>query len=219
MSQPQQIKSPGKLNNEAQNWPQAEGSLRRKSEWLSTRITKETRKALENAAARNGLSLSQEIERRIAATFEDFRKDRDRFTSAFGYLLSQVALMLPMGGDFRTDRLKHEALVAAAVALLKRLEPKDPPILPAGVSPEDALRQAQEIGVTVAAVVWKQLGTMPPVPRGHEKSVPEGSWLYAYEQARRDLGVEFDEAGTVEWLKSSTANLAKALMEKGNKDE
>jgi hypothetical protein len=190
------------------------GDFAEKREWLSTRITKETRKALEGAAARGGRSLSQEIERRIVATFEeDYRKDKEPVSAALSYLLVQVAIMLPMSGDILSDLLKFEAFCAATVLLLERLKEyhklQMPSSLPPNTTPESVLLAYREAGTTIGEVVWKQLRTMPDAPRGHKDDIPRGSWLYAYPSARRDLRVEFDEAEADAWLTRIAADVAK----------
>jgi hypothetical protein len=151
---------------------------------------------LEEAAKRKGQSLSQEIEQRLAKSFE-VRKDKDPYVDALAYLIGQVALMLILPGDLKSNPFKHEAFRTAVLSLLERLTPPGPGTLPdiSNLPPElaDLAKEPRAVGALTAEIVWRQLRTMPSPPPG--MTVESGTWLYAYPNARRDLGVDFDVTG------------------------
>jgi len=74
--------------------PIPRGEFQNKSRVLSTRIREDTRKALEEAAAVSGRSLSQEIEYRIRRSFDNDRIISEKFGSRQNYALLRLLASL-----------------------------------------------------------------------------------------------------------------------------
>jgi hypothetical protein len=81
------------------------GEIKGKSEWFSTRITPETRAALEREAARNERSLSQESERRLRETLVGLGPDHiNSLTQLVRLVMQSVETVIganPSGDPFR----------------------------------------------------------------------------------------------------------------------
>jgi hypothetical protein len=96
------------------------GPFRGKNANLTTRIKSETRGALEAAARKSGLSLSQEAERRLDESFRRDVGDRPRHIAALAPLITLVAQRIESetGKDWHRDAFTREALRKGVDVLL-----------------------------------------------------------------------------------------------------
>jgi hypothetical protein len=179
------------------------GDFAGKAAWLSTRITPELRQNLNRAAQESGRSLSQEIERRLRASF-GIQRERNPSLRALFFLFAETARQMPFFSPFfrthelRSDPFTFHAFKFAVIALLERLAPpgqivlhwpEDMPELAREDMPEWA-SSPDEVGRLLARLVWFQLETVEPPPPDIAAKLPgDLSWGYAYAHARRDLGV------------------------------
>jgi TraY domain len=96
------------------------GPFKGKNANLTTRITTDTRAALERAAKRSGRSLSQEAERRLDESFRRDLAPRSQHLAALGPLIVMVAQRIESvtGKDWRLDSFTCEALREGIDAVL-----------------------------------------------------------------------------------------------------
>jgi hypothetical protein len=141
------------------------GEFRGKAATFTTRITTETRQALERAAEKNNRSLSQEVERRLSDSIQgDVSRDRQRHIRALG----EVFMLMVQGIERRTGhRWSDNAFTAESIRhglnlLISHFGPRDKPALPeklkhaaANLPPELALhyREPAQIGLSEAGAV------------------------------------------------------------------
>jgi hypothetical protein len=81
------------------------GEFRGKTETLTTRITPAVRSGLEREASRNGRSLSQEVEKRLAASLQEPRKE---WGPPHVWLLARLVAKLTRAIETRTQKGWHE---------------------------------------------------------------------------------------------------------------
>jgi hypothetical protein len=139
------------------------------TERFNIRCTPEIKDRLEIAAAKNGRSLSQEIQERLERTFnEDAENVRDSAMAGLLWMVERAAVQFVRGGKrslpgWRSDPAEFEGLKAAIGNILERLRPVGGPI---GVSdePNSPLNRAKY-------VEWLLFDTVPqPKPiRDHYK--------------------------------------------------
>src|SRR3546814_727442 len=109
-----------------------QGEYSNKLATLSTRITEDLRRALETAKTESGRSLSQEIEARLRASFENERAISDAFgdrqTYAVMRIIGGVLDALRNPGEDRPDWLDdpyaHDAMVGAVLNVLEVFRPR-----------------------------------------------------------------------------------------------
>jgi hypothetical protein len=167
---------------------------------FSFRMSQDLRRRLEAAASERkdgGISIAQEIERRLERSFEA-QQQTDPQLRAITYLLSQAAFFV--GEDWKTNRWLFEALQSATTLLLDKVKPggeATPPQhtreLIAQMAPnfgELETPRPEAWGRFVADLVWRMLTMTPRPPVGID--APSGSRLWAMPQARETLGVAFD---------------------------
>jgi hypothetical protein len=125
------------------------GIFRGKTEWFSTRITPETREALEREATTSGQPISQVAERLLVLGLEAKRwRDHYKPLRALCFVIERTALAASSGryldptdpiwkrdrwhamaaedffNDWRTDPFRYRAFRLAVASLLSALEPK-----------------------------------------------------------------------------------------------
>ena len=171
---------------------------------LSIRIPDGLREKLDDACARSGRSLTQEVTRRLTDSFA-INVEPDPFLRAAQYLIGQAAAFT---GKEWEDPWMFQAFRAAVSFILESLAPKGELVPPETVKqfgakmgvPSDKLENMTPEGhaLIISTSILTLLRTMPDPPLG--MSFPSGYWPYAMPQARKDLGVPFDEAGSVENL-------------------
>jgi TraY domain len=175
------------------------GEIAGKAAWLSTRITPELRRQLDDAAEKSGRSLSQEVERRLRDSFWS-KREQDPFLRALFFLFGQIAKGMPFWPrrEVRSDAFAFQAFKVAVTTLLDWLAPPGEITTPEWseiIWPEDfkePARSPEGLGRYLAGFAWHQLETAEPPPgdiAAELSSMPE---MYAYSQARRDLGVAFN---------------------------
>ena len=84
------------------------GEFRGKTETLTTRITAAVRSGLEREAARNGRSLSQEVETRLEASLQAPQKLLDEWGSPHVWLLARLVSNVTQGIERETQKRWHE---------------------------------------------------------------------------------------------------------------
>jgi hypothetical protein len=105
-----------------------QGEFGSKSAQLATRVTFETRRALDAAAKKNGRSLSQEVERRLRDSLKSSAKaDRDRPTAALTYLVTRLAELISAISKrpWNSNRWCIETLKFAVTKLLDQVPAHD----------------------------------------------------------------------------------------------
>ena len=179
---------------------------------LSIRITDALREKLDGACKGSGRSLTQEVTKRLDDSF-GIKAEPDPRLRAITYLIGQVTLYT--GKEWRTNPWMFQAFKAAVSLILERLAPPGELIPPEmvrqfgakmGVPPDQLESMTPEgFGFVISEIVWTVLTTMPEPPPG--MSVPSGSWAYAMPQARKALGVPFDEPESIAILERIAANM------------
>jgi hypothetical protein len=119
------------------------GEFKGKSEVFTTRITPDTRKALEKAARQQSIdtgrrwSLSQEVERRLNASFREGRKRAGR--DDIHALTEVVAMVLAgieqtTGKHWREDAFTNEALRSGLDMVIRHFGARGEAVIPEAVS-------------------------------------------------------------------------------------
>ena len=131
------------------------GEFKGKSATLTTRITHETRAAMERAAQKNGRSLSQEVERRL---YDSARNERSRRVDVRA-LAEAVAIVtekveLATGKQWLQDAFTGEALRRGIEVLIRHFAPHGAQVVPPRVEeaaprvlPEASERDRSPTGV------------------------------------------------------------------------
>jgi len=140
------------------------GPLKGKTSTFSTRITAETRGALEAEAASSGLSISQAAERLLRIGLE-LKRDRelDDPVRALGYVIrtiDQFCRSTTSDGrdcDWRTDPSVFESFRLALATFLERLRP--PGQIDASVEGPLVGRSPEQHGEAVFRLIWNYLQT------------------------------------------------------------
>jgi hypothetical protein len=128
------------------------GPIGEKTATLSTRITEETRKALDLAAREHGISLSQEVEIRLQSSLA---RDQREDVQALGEVLVLVLQLVERatGKKWLDDAFTSHALRVAITMLLNHFGPREPPVVPPGV---------------------EKAATAMPAPFAQQYSTPQG---------------------------------------------
>lgn len=121
--------------------PKPKGPFEGKRKTLTTRITENTRTALEDAATQNDRSLSQEIEFRLAKSFLDERSEKDQveqLVTIFDGIenmrtAAKIMNLIEFYGDikpgWRADKIETEILADMVSKYIERLGyRKDAPV-------------------------------------------------------------------------------------------
>ena len=181
----------------------SQGEYKGKTATLTTRITLDTRTALEKAAKETGRSLSQEIENRLRRSIaSDHGSGEEKHNRAFGRLALELAGMVEAmtGEGWRTDPFAHRALRAALNIILDRLAPTGEFKVPAlweGMATRWAerepslaaqVRTPEAAGNSAAMSVWLQLETVE-IPTDFSSGRRYEDVHYAYPDIRRDLDI------------------------------
>jgi hypothetical protein len=175
--------------------------------WLQARIREDLRSQLEQAAARNGRSLSQEAQFRLAESFslptELQRKWGPPDVRVLARLVSLVVRSVHVqvgahpfsdAGDLAWYRnpFTHVAVAAAIAELLAHQRPAGPVEAPSAVK-EFAKRSPQQatpegIGQMCAMGVLNQLATAEPAPKSPGAGAHYGDSHYVFPDIRTILG-------------------------------
>jgi hypothetical protein len=185
-----------------------QGEFRGKTATLTTRITTETRQALDSAARKSRRSLSQEVERRL---IDSIQKDPSRDRQPHIRALGEAFMMMVHGVERRTghrwcdDAFTVEAVRHGLNFLISHFGPNGTPTLPktlkeaaAKLPPELAqhYREPTEIGLSEAGIVitlierWRagdisEISQSAQSAKNVEIHVPN-EW-FAHSQLLRDL--------------------------------
>ncbi len=152
------------------------GPIAGNDSWLQARIPGDLRSKLDEAAAANGRSLSQEANFRLKRSFSLLAKLEKAWgppeAQALAYLVSRLvrSIHVEVGGSpfvnagalgWRNNPFTHAALQAAISTLLDRLKPDGPIEAPAGLmgglNTPEAIGNAHAIGLLSAVMT-----TAPP---------------------------------------------------------
>jgi hypothetical protein len=183
------------------------GPFKGKTVTLTTRITPETRAAMERAATKSGLSLSQEVERRLDASVS---VERNRMPDVRA-LAEAVALVTEnvqedTGKLWREDAFTGEALRHGNNFLVRHFAAPGAPVIPPRVQ-EAAARMPPEanerycspawVGENAAGKVISLIEHFRGWPRDQRyRAVRSSDDLYRYLQLLRDLGSGAERART-----------------------
>jgi hypothetical protein len=183
-----------------------QGEFRGKAATLTTRITTETRQALDRAARKSRRSLSQEVERRL---IDSIQKDlsRDRHIRALGatFMLMVQGVERSTGHRWCDDAFTAEALRHGLNFLISHFGPDGTPTLPKRLKEAAAklppalaqhYREPTEIGLSEAGIVitlierWRandisEISQSAQSAKNVEIHVPN-EW-FAHSQLLRDL--------------------------------
>ena len=176
---------------------------------LSIRIPDELREKLDGACKGSGRSLTQEVTKRLNDSFAT-SVEPDPFLRAILYLIRQAALFT--GKEWKTNPWMFQAFRAAVYLILERLSPPGELTPPEtakqmgariGVPPDQFTPEAY--GFVTCGYIFTVLTTTPEPPSG--MSFPSGSWAYAMPQARKALGIPFNQPESIATLERIAANM------------
>jgi hypothetical protein len=171
-----------------------QGEFSSKSAQLATRVTFETRKALDAAAKKSGRSLSQEVERRLRDSLKSSAKAaRDRPTAALAYLVTRLAELINAISKrpWTSNRWCIETLKFAVTTLLDQV-------------PADESDRPAHLGAFTPEILGTALGLQ--IFHNVERADPDGdvstTWpkefrpdvemaALALSDVRRDLNIPF----------------------------
>ena len=174
------------------------GEFKGKSATLTTRITPETRTAMERAARKSGRSLSQEVERRLN---DSVRNERNR-RSDVRALAEAIAIVAEKvekatGKHWLQDAFTGEALRGGIETLVRHFAPHSARVIPpkveeaaARVLPEASERDRSptRIGEIEAFKVITMIEFFWGQDKNYVQRVVRSDELYRYLQILRDLG-------------------------------
>jgi hypothetical protein len=171
------------------------GPFKGKSTTLTTRITPETRAAMERAAQKSGRSVSQEVERRLD---ESLRNDRNR-RSDVRALAEAVAMIaekveIATGKNWLQDAFTGEALRLAIEVLVRHFAPHSARVIPPKVEEAAArgLPEASERDRSPSRVgeieAFKVITMIEHFGGWDTGNMVMSDELYRYMQILRDLG-------------------------------
>jgi len=171
-----------------------QGEFSSKSAQLATRVTFETRRALDAAARKSGRSLSQEVERRLRDSLKSSAKaDRDRPTAALTHLVTRLVELISVISKrpWNSNRWCIETLKFAVTKLLDQVPApdSDQPTHLDAFTPEI-------LGTALALQVFHNVERADPgsdVSAGWPKEFrPDVEMaVLAFSDVRRDLNVPF----------------------------
>lgn len=172
---------------------------------LSTRITQETREALERAADANGRTVSREVENRLRRTFSEDKAIEAQFGGRQTYaMMRMIASTMTFAGTAHTIVPDDDALAAgqdkrwlsdpnaydrafwATVAVLEAMRPPDPE----GQLSSDPgwIERRRNYGFGFAKVVMDQVAKAEPIFASPDKKLSEPERIYR--RMANDLGPE-----------------------------
>jgi hypothetical protein len=171
------------------------GEVKGKSATLTTRITPETRAAMDRAAQKSGRSLSQEVERRL---IDSVRNDRNR-RSDIRALTEAIALFaekleIATGKPWLQDAFTGEALRRGIEVLVRHFAPHGAREIPPNVEEAAArvLPEASERGRSPTRIGEAEAFRVITMIEFFNKNQLQGmvmsDELYRYLQLLRDLG-------------------------------
>ena len=173
-----------------------QGEFSGKTAAFTTRITPETRKALERDAQRSGRSLSQEIERQLRIAMRPKKTGlavEKEHNQALAILIGNLsgAIESVTGQSWQQDRFAFEALRATVETLLIKLAPtgdvKTPGQIEMLIQKQPALgdlfRKPEAVGASCAFGLLDQLRTAPLEDRNDD-------YVYSLAWAREKLGLK-----------------------------
>jgi predicted transcriptional regulator len=180
------------------------GPFKGKTATLTTRITPEIRAALDSAAEKSRLSLSQEVERRL-----DFSLLRERNRAPDVLALAEAIAQFTekvqeaTGKQWREDAFTGEALRHGIDFLIRHFAARGAPVIPPRVQEAAArmLHIANErdrspagVGETEAGRVITLIEFFHGWPKAQLQHVIWSDELYRYLQLLRDLGSGWERA-------------------------
>jgi hypothetical protein len=159
------------------------GPIKGKSAAISTRVTVELRRQLDDAASQSGRSLSQEIEVRLRHSLAETR-EQDSYVRALQYLMTEAFRAVP--GPVRSDKYFFAVFRYVLNDLLVRIEPSER-IVP----PEHLTKSVEELGRFSAEVIWQILSTWPDPTDDEIRrwNMPPSSPGFAIPELRRVFGI------------------------------
>lgn len=179
---------------------------------FSTRISADTRGALEAEAARKGQSISQVAERLLRIGLETMHgREAGDPVRALCYLIEGIARLSAFIRqddkfcDWRNDRYTFDAFRVAVDMLLDRLTPSDKLILPEEIDGVPTRRTVERHGEIAFAAIWRGIQqSRPEAPSQIESNMREAqarpfrtvtlgdisSTAFAVENVRRALNIE-----------------------------
>jgi hypothetical protein len=174
------------------------GEFKGKTATITTRITPQTRTALERRAMAHGRSLSQEIERCIQDVIS-WDRDDDAHVRGLAHAITLAISTIERATRRRwlDDSFTCEAVRLGIETLLFHFSPQGAPAVPASVAAASArmpaeLAERYRTPVGLAQIETYGLVTqIETVHEPHEKNQPEVHYpeeWYAYWQIRRDIG-------------------------------
>jgi TraY domain len=188
------------------------GPISGNSAWLQARITEDLRTRLEQAAAANGRSLSQEAQNRLQQSFDLPKELQDAWgppeVRALAQLVSRVvrsvqhsagATPFQGAGDLAWHRnaFTHAAVKAAVATVLVRFKPAGPIEVPPPVKelsermPEHPeMATPDGVGHASALGVLSQYDIHQAPPKSSSAGAYYGEAYYVFPQIHRDLGDE-----------------------------
>jgi len=108
-----------------------QGEFRGKEAALTTRITAQTRHALDRAAQKNGRSLSQEVERRLCDSIQrDLSRDRHIRSLGAVFMLMVQGVERRTGLRWRDDAFTAQSIRDGLSLLISHFGPSGPRTLP-----------------------------------------------------------------------------------------
>jgi TraY domain len=122
----------------AKRGPPPRGEYANKTRVFSTRLREDTKQALQDAAAKSGRSLSQEVEHRLRRSFDEDRRMVDCLGGERNYavlrliasLMSTVHNPFRPDADWLSDAYQFDQLVKAVVPVLELFRPPGDRSLP-----------------------------------------------------------------------------------------
>jgi len=174
------------------------GEFKGKSATLTTRITPETRAAMERAAQKSGRSLSQEVEHRLNDSVlneRDRRSDVRALAEAIAIITEKVELAT--GKQWLQDAFTGDALRGGIEVLVRHFAPHGARVIPPNVEEAAArvLPEASErdrsptrIGEIEAFKVITMIEFFWGQDKNYVQRVVRSDELYRYLQILRDLG-------------------------------
>jgi hypothetical protein len=175
------------------------GGIRGKIENFSTRITADTRKALEAEARMTGQSISQVAERLLMLGIRAKReRERDKPMRALNYLIDNLAIIVSASkigspaGNWRTEPIVFESLRLAIDGLMKQLSPPGDIKPSANLMPPTDPQERADIAVRI---IVANLDAARQSPSDLFEGYPEikaalDMTLYQYQHAARDLAIK-----------------------------
>jgi hypothetical protein len=187
------------------------GPISKNAGWLQARITEDLRARLEQEAAQNGRSLSQEAQVRLKESFDAPAKLQAEWgpphIKALAQLVSRVARSVegcvgdPFGSEsealgWHRNAFTHAAISAAVTALLAHYKPDGPVEIPEDIrkstewmAEEQAAHQRtpEGVGLMCALGVLQRVAYQEPPPLNPSAGTHYAEGYYVFPQIRRDL--------------------------------